>query len=61
MVPETVTKRDEGLLSLESTGVSDSLGLSFASLVAQPPQSKKAVGATERNLSGAEEAAMPWC
>jgi hypothetical protein len=59
MVPETAMMRDEGLLSLESTGVSDSRGLSSASLET-PPRSKEAAGAAEKNLLGVKEAAMPW-
>lgn len=53
--------RDEGLLSLESTGGNDSLGLSLANLVTPPPRSKEAAGAAEKHLVEAKEAAMPWC
>lgn len=61
MVPETATMRDEGLLSLGSTGVNDSRGLSSVSPVTPPPRSKEAAGAAEKNLLEAKEAAMPWC
>lgn len=59
MVPETVMTRDEGLLSLESTGLNDSPGLSSASPVIPPPLSKEAVEAAEKRPLEAKEAAMP--
>lgn len=53
MVPETVMTRDEGLLSLESTGPCS------ASPVIPPPLSKEAVEAAEKRPLEAKEAAMP--
>lgn len=75
MVPETVMMRDEGLLSLKSTRLSDSLGPNSASLGTLPRPSKgaveaagkcpleakEAVEAAEKYLLEAKEAALPWC
>lgn len=59
MAPETVTMRDEGLLSLELTGLGDSLGPGSASLGTRPRPSKAAVEAAGKYPLEAKEAAIP--